>query len=61
MRGGMRSPRTTQERRANGRRGKTLDGIRVRLKRSMQRLVEAWDDLVIGRSGKKKRRRWKRT
>ena len=44
----FRSPRTTQERRANGRRSIHVDGeyvVRLRPCRSMRNLVDAWDDV----------------
>lgn len=49
--GWLRHPRTTQERRANGKRDiLDIDGYKIRLrgKRNLTNLPEAWDD--IGRS-----------
>lgn len=46
----MRHPRTTQERRVNGKRGVLRFDeyhVHIRGKRSMPNLPEAWDDVVI--------------
>lgn len=45
--GWMRSPKTTNEKRRVGRRGRSVEGVRVRAKRSMKNLADAWDDLVL--------------
>lgn len=51
----MRNPRTTQERREN------QDGKWCRARRSTNLLVDAWDDIQVGRRGRgwksRKRRR----
>ena len=46
--GYLRNPRTTQERRINGKRSQiTVDGyeVKIRAKRSQASLPEAWDDI----------------
>lgn len=55
-----RKPRTTQERRANGKRGfLEINDYKIKLRpnRSMSNLVEAWDDLMFSYWG---HRSWKR-
>lgn len=58
--GWLRHPRTTQERRANGRRGVIeIDEflIRLRAKRNSYRLPQHWDDIIRGDI---EHRTWKR-
>lgn len=63
--GWMRKPRTTQERRANGKRCYLLIDdykVNIRASRNMSNLVEAWDDIwnTGQRSWKKYRKhQWK--
>ena len=55
-----RRPRTTQERRANqhGRHSRD-EGVWWRGRRSMKTLVDAWDDLMIGKQHWQKHKTWK--
>jgi len=60
-RGYCRHPKTTNEKRRAGRRGRGVDGTRVRAKRSTPNLADAWDDLIVPRyRGWKERGKYKR-